>query len=112
MAGRAFNPRLLFTCPLASISVMGAEQAAQVLIKIKENRTGSNNNKEADENSDPIRTAIFERYNMEGSPWYCTSRLWDDGIIDPLDIRKTLAMGIAMSLNRKYPEPQHGIYRM
>jgi len=112
MAGRAYNPRLLFVLPLSRISVMGAEQAAHVLVAIRENQMPDavENNKSID--TDFQKTGIFEKYEREGSPWYSSSRLWDDGIIDPADIRKVLALGIAMSLNRKFPEPKNGIYRM
>jgi len=109
MAGRAYDPRLLFMYPGARISVMGAEQAAQVLTQIghKDGQTG-------DESQDhlSLRQKILETYEEEGSPYYSTSRIWDDGIIDPLDTRKIIAMGIAMSLNRKFPEPVNGVYRM
>jgi len=59
-----------------------------------------------------LRNPILEKYEREGAALYSTSRLWDDGIIDPVDTRKMLAMGIAMSLNKKYPEQQYGIFRM
>lgn len=112
MAGRAYNPRLLLMCPGARISVMGAEQAARVLITLREKQgpvspeAGQENHQEA------IDRAIRRKYEEEGSPWYSTSRLWDDGIIDPLDIRKVIALGIAMSLNKKWPEPRPALYRM
>lgn len=112
MAGRAYNPRLLFMCPGARVSVMGAEQAAGVLTSLKEKQFRVTGEEVAEENTGAINQRILEQYEREGSPWFSTSRLWDDGIIDPLDIRKIIALGIAMSLNRKYPEPQPGIYRM
>jgi acetyl-CoA carboxylase carboxyltransferase component len=111
MAGKAYNPRLLFVCPLARISVMGAEQAANVLATIGENNTGKNGSGYSVEQN-KLRTGIIEKYENEGSPWYSTSRLWDDGIIDPLDIRHTIGLGIAMSVNKKFPDPNNGIYRM
>lgn len=105
MAGRAYDPRFLFMCPLSRISVMGAEQAAGVLSAIKENGRSSNrlSNTVVD---------ITKQYESESSPWYSTSRLWDDGIIDPVQIRQTLALCISVSLNRKFAEPKNGIYRM
>jgi len=107
MAGRAYDPRLLFMYPGARISVMGAEQAAVVL--------GSIGKQEFQ--PDRVITAetgdsIYDTYNREGSPYFSTSRIWDDGIIDPLDTRRIIAMGIAMSLNKKFAEPINGIYRM
>jgi len=64
------------------------------------------------EEIEKLRNPILEKYEREGAALYSTSRLWDDGIIDPVDTRKMLAMGIAMSLNKKYPEQQYGIFRM
>jgi 3-methylcrotonyl-CoA carboxylase beta subunit len=110
MSGRAYNPRLLFALPLSRISVMGAEQAAHVLVSIRENQ--SKENGKSKEMETAIQTGIIEKYEREGSPWYSTSRLWDDGVIDPSDMRKILGLGIAMSLNRKFLEPKNGIYRM
>jgi acetyl-CoA carboxylase carboxyltransferase component len=114
MAGRAFNPRLLFICPLSRIAVMGAEQAASVLVTIRKNKVNGPEKNNMVENSETSGQAaeILKLYNKESSPWYSTSRLWDDGIIDPLDIRMMLSMGISMSLNRKFPDPENGIYRM
>jgi 3-methylcrotonyl-CoA carboxylase beta subunit len=102
MAGRAYDPRLLFMYPGARISVMGAEQAAVVLGNI-----GSSQDKNGSS-----AQHIYDIYEKEGSPYYSTSRLWDDGIIDPLDSRRVIAMGIAMSSNRRFEEPANGIYRM
>ncbi|HLO60254.1 MAG TPA: carboxyl transferase domain-containing protein [Bacteroidales bacterium] len=109
MSGRAFNPRLLFMLPGARISVMGAEQAAHVLVTIGEKH---NNGSAAVLQAETKRSTIFETYEKQGSPYYSTSRLWDDGIIDPVDIRKVLGLGIAMSMNKKFADPENGIYRM
>jgi acetyl-CoA carboxylase carboxyltransferase component len=96
MCGRAFEPRQLWMWPNARISVMGGEQAATVLSTV-----GS-----AD--PDEIRT----KYEREGSPYYSTARLWDDGIIDPADTRKVLALGISAALNAPIPETTFGVFRM
>jgi acetyl-CoA carboxylase carboxyltransferase component len=64
------------------------------------------------EEIEALRKPILEKYEREGSAYYSTSRLWDDGVIDPVDTRKMLAMGIAMSLNKKYPEQKYGVFRM
>jgi 3-methylcrotonyl-CoA carboxylase beta subunit len=103
MAGRAYNPTLLFMWPNAKISVMGGEQAAHVLSSIKKNGV---------EDVEEIRNKILKQYEHESSAMYSTSRLWDDGIIDLADTRTVLGIGLAMSLNHKYPEPKNGIYRM
>ncbi|MHB8641574.1 MAG: carboxyl transferase domain-containing protein [Gaiellaceae bacterium] len=96
MCGRAFEPRQLWMWPNARISVMGGEQAATVLTMVG--------------NADPDE--IRSKYELEGSPYYSTARLWDDGIIDPLDTRRVLALGISAALNAPIPETTFGIFRM
>jgi acetyl-CoA carboxylase carboxyltransferase component len=105
MAGRAYDPRLLFMYPGARISVMGAEQASDVLSSIGGRDAG-------DAESAELRQRILETYEKEGSPYYSTSRLWDDGIIDPADTRRILAVAVGASLHTPFPEPFNGIYRM
>ena len=112
MAGRAYNPRLLFMYPNASVSVMGGDQAANVLITIKKDQFSSLGKTLSAEEENNIRNEILKKYNYEGSAYYSTSRIWDDGIIDPADTRKIIAMGISMSLNKKFEDPRSGIYRM
>lgn len=112
MCGRAFQPRLLFMWPNARISVMGGEQAANVLIQVKEEQLKQKNQELQEEEKERIRKEILELYEKEGSPYYSTSRLWDDGIIDPVDTRKVLGIGISISLNKMIPEPRYGIFRM
>jgi len=112
MAGRAYNPRLLFMWPNAKISVMGGEQAANVLIQIKKEQLKAQSKEFPIDQENVLRKTIIDKYEKEGSAYYSTSHLWDDGIIDPLDTRKVIAMGIATSLNKKWPEPNNGIYRM
>jgi acetyl-CoA carboxylase carboxyltransferase component len=112
MAGRAFEPRLLFMWPNARIAVMGGEQAAEVLSRVKiDQMKAAGKDMPADEVR-RIKEEILSKYRHESSAYYSTSRLWDDGIIDPVDTRKIIAMGIAMSLNHPYPEPKTGVYRM
>jgi acetyl-CoA carboxylase carboxyltransferase component len=96
MCGRAFSPRQLWMWPNARISVMGGEQAATVLTTVGK--------------ADPEE--IRSKYEREGNPYYSTARLWDDGIIDPLDTRRVLALGIASSLNAPIPETTFGVFRM
>jgi acetyl-CoA carboxylase carboxyltransferase component len=96
MCGRAYSPRQLWMWPNARISVMGGEQAAIVLTTV------------GDADADEIRA----KYEEEGSPYYSTARLWDDGIIDPLDTRQVLALGIAAALQAPVPETRFGIFRM
>ncbi|HET9675037.1 MAG TPA: carboxyl transferase domain-containing protein [Gaiellaceae bacterium] len=96
MCGRAYEPRQLWMWPNARISVMGGEQAATVLTMV------------GDADPDEIR----EKYEREGNPYYSTARLWDDGIIDPLDTRRVLALGISAALNAPIPETTFGVFRM
>jgi acetyl-CoA carboxylase carboxyltransferase component len=96
MCGRAYGPRQLWMWPNARISVMGGEQAATVLSLV------------GDANPDEIRAT----YEAEGDPYYSTARLWDDGIIDPLDTRRVLALGISAALNAPIPETTFGVFRM
>ena len=112
MAGRAYDPRLLFMWPNAKISVMGGEQAATVLVTVKQDQYRAMGKEMPPEEIEKLRKPILEKYEREGAALYSTSRLWDDGIIDPVDTRKMLAMGIAMSLNKKFPEQKYGVFRM
>lgn len=112
MAGRAYEPRLLFMWPNSKISVMGGEQAAGVLITVKEEQLKSKGLTLDPIESEKLRTSILNKYELEGSAYYSTARLWDDGIVDPVDTRKILAMGIAASLNKQWEETKYGIFRM
>lgn len=109
MAGRAFDPRFLFIWPNSRISVMGGEQAADVLVRVKQEQTGSDI---SDEELTKLRNEILLKYEYEGSAYYSSSRIWDDGIIDPADTRKILALALSISLNKLFPEPKTGVYRM
>ena len=111
--GRAYDPRFLFMWPNARISVMGGQQAADVLTAVKQDqrlREGSAE-MEGDE-LDEFRRPIMERYETEGSPYYSTARLWDDGIIDPRDTRDVLGLAISASLNAPLPDSGFGVFRM
>jgi acetyl-CoA carboxylase carboxyltransferase component len=112
MCGRAYGPRLLWMWPNARISVMGGEQAAGVLVSVKIKRLQAQGAKLSDEDKAAIAKPILEKYEEEASPYYSTARLWDDGILDPLETRQALALGIAMSLNAPIPDYRVGIFRM
>jgi len=112
MAGRAYEPRLLLMWPNSKISVMGGEQAANVLVTVKQQQLADKGKQLAQSEIDAMKNEILQKYEEEGSPYYSTSRLWDDGIIDPLDTRKIVALGIAMSLNKKYEKTNFGVFRM
>ena len=112
MCGRAYSPRFLWMWPNARISVMGGEQAAQVLARVRrdgiEAKGGAWNDAEQQAFMDPIR----RQYETQGDPFYATARLWDDGVIDPVDTRRVLALGLAASLNAPIPETRFGVFRM
>jgi acetyl-CoA carboxylase carboxyltransferase component len=112
MAGRAFDPRFLFMWPNAKISVMGGEQAANVLITVKEEQLKAKGQTLSVEERDKLYQSIIKTYDDEGSAYFSTSRLWDDGIIDPVNTRKIIALGIATSLNKKYSDTKYGVFRM
>ena len=112
MAGRAYDPRLLFMWPNAKISVMGGEQAANVLVTVKSDQLEARGQKLDPAVAEKMKKEILVKYEIEGSAYYSTGRLWDDGIIDPVDTRKIIALGIAASLNKKFPEPKFGVFRM
>jgi 3-methylcrotonyl-CoA carboxylase beta subunit len=112
MAGRAFEPNLLFMFPNSKIAVMGGEQAAEVLSHIKVEQLTKKGKTLTESDVDEFKKPILEKYETESSAYYSTSRLWDDGILDPVNTRKVLAVGIAASLNRPFDEPRSGIYRM
>ena len=112
MAGRAYDPRLLFMWPNSKISVMGSEQAAGVLLSVKKEQLKALGQEITGEQEKEIRNSIYDTYEKEGSALYSTSRLWDDGIIDPADTRLVLTAGIAMSLNKPWPDTNFGVFRM
>lgn len=112
MAGRAYDPRLLFMWPNSKISVMGGDQAAGVLIQVKEEQLKARGQVFDEVEREKLRKEILDKYEKEGSAYYSTSRLWDDGIIDPVDTRKLIAIGIAMSLNKPYEKTDYGVFRM
>ncbi len=112
MAGRAFSPRLLFTWPSSSISVMGPKQAADVLTTVKMDQAKSSNKKINGDEIENMREKIKQGFENEASPYYATSRLWDDGIIDPKDTRLVLSLGLSIAQNKENKKSTYGIFRM
>jgi 3-methylcrotonyl-CoA carboxylase beta subunit len=112
MCGRAYSPRLLFMWPNSRISVMGGEQAASVLLQVKLAQYEKDGRVMTDAEQAEFKRPVLEKYEREGSPYYSTARLWDDGVIDPLDTRATLALALAASFNRPAEETTFGIFRM
>jgi acetyl-CoA carboxylase carboxyltransferase component len=108
MCGRAYGPRQLWMWPNARVSVMGGEQAASVLLQVRLDR----GDQLSDEERQQFKAPTIERYESEGSPYFSTARLWDDGVIDPTDTRRVLAMGLAAAANAPIEEPSWGVFRM
>ncbi|MGE4233734.1 MAG: carboxyl transferase domain-containing protein [Bacteriovoracia bacterium] len=112
MCGRAYNPRFLWAWPNSRISVMGGEQAATVLTTVKIDQLKSEGKEISDKQIDEIRKPILKKYEQEGSPYFSTARLWDDGVISPVDTRKMLALGLACAYNAPIDHTKFGIFRM
>ena len=112
MCGRAFSPRLLFLWPNSRISVMGGEQAASVLLQVKLAQYAKEGRTMSEEEQAAFRRPVLDKYEREGSPYYSTARLWDDGVIDPLDTRAVLGLGLAAAQNRPPEDTGFGIFRM
>jgi acetyl-CoA carboxylase carboxyltransferase component len=112
MCGRAYGPRFLWMWPNARICVMGGEQAADVLATVKIKQLEKAGKKLSEEEVREIRQPILEKYEFESSPYFSTARLWDDGIIDPLETRNLLGLGIAAALNTPIPDQKYGVFRM
>ena len=112
MCGRAYQPRQLWMWPNSRISVMGGEQAADVLSTIKKDQVEASGSSLSQKEIDSIRNPILRKYEDEGNPYYSTSRLWDDGVIDPLDTRMILALGLSTAMNKVVETTDFGVFRM
>ena len=112
MCGRAYQPRQLWMWPNARISVMGGEQAANVLLTVKLDQLAAKGEKMSPEQQAEFKKPTLEKYDKESSAYYSTARLWDDGIIDPVDTRQVLALGLAASLNKDWGPQNQGVFRM
>jgi acetyl-CoA carboxylase carboxyltransferase component len=112
MCGRAYEPRFLWMWPTARISVMGGEQAAGVLTTVKRDQLARDGKELSPEEERSIRQPILEKYEQEGSPYYSSARLWDDGILDPAQTRQALALGLSVAYNASIPPAKFGIFRM
>ena len=112
MCGRAYEPRWLWMWPNARISVMGGEQAAGVLTTVKRDQLAREGKQLSADEEAAIRTPILEKYEREGSPYYSTARLWDDGILDPVETRDALALALSAAWNAPIAAPRFGVFRM
>jgi 3-methylcrotonyl-CoA carboxylase beta subunit len=112
MCGRAYSPRFLWMWPNARISVMGGEQAASVLATVRRDAIEAKGGTWSAEEEAAFKAPILAQYEHQGHPYYATARLWDDGVIDPLDTRMTLALALSAALNAPIPETKFGVFRM
>jgi 3-methylcrotonyl-CoA carboxylase beta subunit len=116
MCGRAYDPRFLWMWPNARISVMGGEQAASVLATVRrdaiEGRSEGAGGTWSAEDEEAFKAPIRDQYETQGSPYYSTARIWDDGIIDPVDTRRVLGLGLAAASHAPIPEPSYGVWRL
>ena len=112
MCGRAYSPRFLWMWPNARISVMGGEQAASVLATVRRDAIETRGGVWPTEEEEAFKAPIRQQYETQGNPYYSSARLWDDGIIDPADTRRVLALSLSASLNSPIPETRFGLFRM
>src|SRR5690606_17654281 len=113
MCGRAFGPRFLFMWPNSRISVMGGEQAANVLATVKQDGLkASGKTLMTEEELAKFKQPILDKYEKEGSPYYSSARLWDDGVIDPAQTRDILGLCLSVTHNEEFPDPRWGVFRM
>ena len=112
MCGRAYSPRFLWMWPNARISVMGGEQAASVLATVRRDGIEARGGTWSADEEEAFKAPIRDQYERQGHPYYATARLWDDGIIDPADTRRVLALGLSAALNAPIPETRFGVFRI
>jgi len=112
MCGRAYSPRMLWTWPNARISVMGGEQAASVLSQVKRDKLGEKNTNWSIEDEESFKREIREQYENQGHPYYATGRLWDDGILDPLETRRVLGLVLSLQATEHATDSNYGVFRM
>jgi 3-methylcrotonyl-CoA carboxylase beta subunit len=112
MCGRAYAPRFLWTWPNSRISVMGGEQAANVLATVRRDAIEAKGGAWSADEEAAFKAPIREQYEVQGNPYYATARLWDDGVIDPADTRMCLALGLSLASKQSIPETRFGVFRM
>jgi 3-methylcrotonyl-CoA carboxylase beta subunit len=112
MCGRAFAPRFLWTWPNARISVMGGDQAANVLAQVRRDALEKREQRWSIEDEQTFKQPILEQYERQSHAYYASARLWDDGIIEPADTRRRLAAGLAISVNAPIEQTTFGVFRM
>jgi 3-methylcrotonyl-CoA carboxylase beta subunit len=112
MCGRAYSPRFMWMWPNARISVMGGEQAASVLARVRRDGLEAKGKTWADEDEVAFKNPIREQFEAQGHPYYASARLWDDGIVDPAQTRRLLGLALSASLNAAIEPTEFGVFRM
>jgi 3-methylcrotonyl-CoA carboxylase beta subunit len=112
MCGRAYGPRFLWMWPNARISVMGGEQAASVLATVRRDNIEGRGGKWSKDEEAAFKAPILAQYEQQGHPYYASARLWDDGVIDPSETRRVLALALSASLNAPIEKTDFGVFRM
>jgi 3-methylcrotonyl-CoA carboxylase beta subunit len=112
MCGRAYDPRFLWMWPNARIGVMGAEQAAGVLVQVKREQAQRTGEAFTPQDEADIKQPILDQYEHQGHPYYSSARLWDDGVIDPAQTRDVLALGLSAALSAPIDTTRFGVFRM
>jgi len=112
MCGRAYSPRFLWTWPASRVSVMGGTQAASVLSTVKADQLAARGEQWSDDDRAAFEAPIRAQYEEQGNPYYATARLWDDGVIDPLDTRDVIGLALDVVSRTPLPEPKFGVFRM
>ncbi|OAD54290.1 Methylcrotonoyl-CoA carboxylase beta chain, mitochondrial [Eufriesea mexicana] len=112
MCGRSYSPRFLYSWPNAKVSVMGGEQAAGVMVQITKQQRIRDGRQWTAEEEENLRRSIMDKFEQESSPYYCSARLWDDGVIDPVDTRVVLGLSLSAALNAPILESNYGVFRM
>ena len=112
MCGRAYSPRFLWMWPNARVSVMGGDQAAAVLATVRRDQIEARGESWPAEAEEAFRAPVREQYERQGSPYYSTARLWDDGVIDPADTRRVLGLALSAAASAPFGPAGYGIFRM
>jgi 3-methylcrotonyl-CoA carboxylase beta subunit len=112
MCGRAYSPRFLWMWPTARIAVMGGEQAASVLARVRRDALEAQGNKWSAEDEEQFKAPLREQFEKQSHPYYASARLWDDGVIDPAQTRRVLALALSASLSAPIETTDFGIFRM
>jgi 3-methylcrotonyl-CoA carboxylase beta subunit len=112
MCGRAYDPRFLWMWPNARISVMGGEQAANVLAQVRRDNIEAKGGAWPLDEEEAFKAPIRQKFETESHPYYASARLWDDGVIDPADTRMVLGLGLSAALNAPVPPTRFGVFRM